>query len=89
VTLPVEEVSVLDTIRTSTEVIPAVANHQLRTDAGLSCALAVVGVVLILGSNRFRRPQDEPVVSAPAAANYRPCRSRTTSTARRARRRRF
>jgi hypothetical protein len=37
------------------EVIPAVANDQLRTVAGLSCALAVVGVVLIITSTGFRR----------------------------------
>ena len=37
------------------EVIPAVANNELRTVAGLSCALAVVGVVLIIGSASVRR----------------------------------
>ncbi len=37
------------------DVIPAVANNELRTVAGLSCALAIVGVVLILGSASFRR----------------------------------
>jgi hypothetical protein len=37
------------------EVIPAVANNELPTVAGLSCALAIVGVVLILGSASFRR----------------------------------
>jgi hypothetical protein len=37
------------------EVIPAAASHQLRTVAGLSCVLAIVGVVLILGSSGFRR----------------------------------
>ena len=37
------------------EVIPAVANNELRTVAGLSCALAIIGVVLILGSASFRR----------------------------------
>ena len=30
--------------------IPAVAKDALRTVAGLSCALAVVGVVLMIGS---------------------------------------
>jgi hypothetical protein len=37
------------------EVIPAVANSQLRTVAGLSCVLAIVGVVLIITSAGFRR----------------------------------
>ena len=37
------------------DVIPAVANTQLTTVAGVSCALAIVGVVLILGSAGFRR----------------------------------
>ena len=37
------------------EVIPAVANNELRTVAVMSCALAVVGVLLILGSSGFRR----------------------------------
>jgi hypothetical protein len=37
------------------EVIPAVANNELRTVAGLSCVLAIVGVVLIIGSAGFRR----------------------------------
>jgi hypothetical protein len=37
------------------EVIPAVANNELRTVAGLSCAMAIIGVVLILGSASFRR----------------------------------
>ena len=37
------------------DVIPAVANNELRTVAGLSCALAIIGVVLILGSASFRR----------------------------------
>ena len=37
------------------EVIPAVANNELRTVAGLSCALAIVGVVLILASAGVRR----------------------------------
>jgi hypothetical protein len=37
------------------EVIPAVANEELRTVAALSCALAIIGVVLILGSAGFRR----------------------------------
>lgn len=37
------------------EVIPAAANDELRTVAALSCALAIVGVVLILGSAGFRR----------------------------------
>jgi hypothetical protein len=37
------------------EVIPAAADDQLRTVAGVSCALAVVGVVLIIASAGFRR----------------------------------
>jgi hypothetical protein len=37
------------------EVIPAVADDQLRTVAGLSCVLAIVGVVLIISSAGFRR----------------------------------
>jgi hypothetical protein len=37
------------------EVIPAAANDELRTVAVLSCALAIIGVVLILGSAGFRR----------------------------------
>ena len=37
------------------EVIPAVANNELRTVAAMSCALAIVGVVLILGASGFRR----------------------------------
>jgi hypothetical protein len=37
------------------EVIPAVARNELRTVAGLSCVLAIVGVVLIIGSAGFRR----------------------------------
>jgi hypothetical protein len=37
------------------EVVPAVADDQLRTVAGLSCALAIVGVVLIIASAGFRR----------------------------------
>ena len=37
------------------EVIPAAADNELRTVAGLSCALAIVGVVLIIASTSFRR----------------------------------
>jgi hypothetical protein len=37
------------------DVFSAAANDQLRLVAGVSCLLAVVGVVLILGSSRFRR----------------------------------
>jgi hypothetical protein len=37
------------------EVIPAAADDQLRTVAGLSCVLAIVGVVLIITSAGFRR----------------------------------
>ena len=37
------------------EVIPAAAAHELRTVAGLACALAVVGVVLVIASTSFRR----------------------------------
>ena len=45
------------------EVIPAAANNELRTVAVLSCALAIVGVVLILGSAGFRRRKTGLVVT--------------------------
>jgi hypothetical protein len=49
------------------EVVPAVADSQLRTVAGLSCVLAIVGVVLIITSAGFRRRKTS--WSAPVRVN--------------------
>ena len=52
------------------EVIPAAANDGLPTVAGLACALAVVGVVLIITSASFRRRRKTTWSSPVRASRY-------------------
>lgn len=53
------------------DVIPAVADHQLRVVTGLSVGLAVVGVVLILGSSGSRRRKTKGWSSPVTVSRYR------------------